>query len=489
MQALRAVLALLLPLFGGLSAFAQESKPASPTTSLQLGGTLTLSVQRGTIAADLLVRHVPLLADGRIWLHTGLNVESFRDSTGQQVFEYTRRFAPDTTQEAWQYQRVDERGRPLPWPRTLRVRYTGGYPVQADSSQSPRRDDYKGRLAFNGQTVRGTEQTAWYPVLYDRSHDQRLNAYTYDIEVTCADCQTLYLTGSDPMPGPQQRFVSRVPVPLVLFAGNYATQRLGADWLLNSRLTPGQAATFEGFVAGIRTYYEHQLGIPYRQALTFLHATPVSKRNGWLFVTFPTVASVGWQQDFSSLFHGETLADSTLLPVLCHEFGHYYFGALVQPTAELRWFFLEGVTEYVGLKAVQHRLSAQLYRKKLADYHRTLSATGELPALSAVKQAAEISGTYRYVIAPLQLLALERQIGEKQLWRWLRTVVQAPTPHTDYAFLLRSLRQSGLSEAAVTSWVTRYTSGGPAMKQALLEVATPSWQGPQTRKKLFTGGH
>ncbi len=473
MQALRTHLVILLTLCSGLSTLAQGAKPAGNIPSLHLGGTLTLSVQHGTIAADLLVSHVPTLADGRIWLHTGLNVESFRDSTGQHVFEYTRRFAPDTTEEAWQYQRIDERGRSLPWPRTLRVRYTGGYPVQADSSQSPRRDDYKGRLAFNGQTVRGTEQTAWYPVLYDRSHDQQLNAYTYDIQVTCADCQTLYLTGSAPVPGPQQRLVSQVPVPLVLFAGNYATQRLGADWLLNSHLTPGQAATFEGFVASIRTYYEHQLGIPYRQALTFLHATPVSKRNGWLFVTFPTVASVGWQQDFSSLFRGETLADSTLLPFLCHEFGHYYFGALVQPNAELRWFFSEGATEYVGLKAVQHRLSAKLYRKKLADYRRNLLQTGDLPGLSAVKQADEISGMYRYVIAPLQLLALERQIGEKQTWRWLRTVVQSPVPHTDYAFLLRSLRQSGLSEAAVTAWVTRYTSGGPAMKQALLEVATP----------------
>ena len=75
--------------------------------------------------------------------------------------------------------------------------------------------------------------------------------------------------------------------------------------------------------------------------------------------------------------------------------------------------------------------------------------------------------------APLQLLALERQVGEKHVWRWLQAVVQSAAPRTDHAFLLRSLRQSGLSEQVVAAWARRYTGGGPTMQQALLELTNP----------------
>ncbi len=454
--------ALLLSLAGG-AAVAQP----------HLRGTITVSVQQGTLAADLQLSKLPPLPDARIWLHTGLNVEAFRDSTGQKILSHDRRYAPDTTEEAWQYRLLTAAGRPLPLPRSLRLRYTGAFPVQRDSSQYPEEGDDKGRLAFNGITVRGTEQTAWYPVLYDRARDQQINTYTYDLEVVCADCPTLYLNGSDPAAGPRQRLVSTRAVALVLFAGAYRAQRAGGSWLLNSALTAGQTATFGSFVAKVRGYYERQLGLPYRQALTFLNTTPVSRRNGWLFVTFPTIATVGGHQDFSTLFRGEVLADSTLLPFLSHEFGHYYFGTLLRPNATLRYFFLEGTTEYLALKATQRQLSARLYREKLAGYRRRLLRHGNFPALSAIRRPEEIDDAYRYVAVPLQLLALERQVGEKQVWRWLRAVALAPTPRTDYEFLGKSLRQSGLPEAAVATWLSRYTGGGAAMQQALLGLTAP----------------
>ena len=438
-----------------------------------LSGRITVSVQQGTIAADLILSNLPPLTNARFWLHTGLNVEAFRDSTGRKILTQRRTYSPDTTEEAWQYQLVDAKNRAVALPSVLRLRYTGAYPVQADSSQYPTWGDDKGRLAFNGSTVRATEQTAWYPILYDRDHDQQIDAYTYDVEVNCADCPMLYLNGSAPAPGPRQRLVSTRPVALVLFAGRYPTQRIAGGWLLNSQLSAGQAALFSGFVAKVRGYYEKQLGLPYRQELTFLNSTPVSRRDGWLFVTFPTIATVGWRQDLSTLFRGETLADSTLLPFLSHEFGHYYFGTLLKPNSALRYFFLEGTTEYLALKATQHQLGAKRYREKLTDYRRRLLRHGDFPALDAIGQSEQLDDAYRYVAVPLQLLALERQVGEKHVWRWLRAVAQSTAPRTDHAFLLRSLRQSGLSEKTVAAWARRYTSGGPAMQQALLELTNP----------------
>ena len=433
-----------------------------------LSGRISVSVRQGTIAADLELSRLPPLTNTRLWLHTGLNVEAFRDSTGRSILAQRRSYAPDTTEEAWQYQLLDAQNRPLP--RRLRLRYAGAFPVQADSGQYPDRGDDKGRFVFNGTTVRATEQTAWYPTLYDRTLDQGISAYTHDLEVSCADCQTLYLNGSAPAAGPVQRLVSTKPAALVLFAGNYPVQRFAGGWLLNSALTAGQAATFGGFVGRVRGYYERQLGLPYRQELTFLNSTPVSRRDGWLFVTFPTIATVGWHQDVGTLFRGETLAESTLLPYLSHEFGHYYFGTLLQPNTALRYFFLEGTTEYLALKATQRQLGPKHYREKLAAYRRRLLRHGNFAALSATRQAGDLDDAYRYVAVPLQLLALERLVGEKQVWRWLRAVVQSAAPRTDYAFLLDSLRRSGLREADLTAWLSRYTGGGPAMQQALLAL-------------------
>ena len=74
-----------------------------------LRGTVMLSVLRGTIAADLRISNLPALANARFWL----NVEVFRDSAGRLLAQ-RRTYAPDTTEEAWQYQLLGPNGRPLP---------------------------------------------------------------------------------------------------------------------------------------------------------------------------------------------------------------------------------------------------------------------------------------------------------------------------------------------------------------------------------------
>ena len=199
----------------------------------------------------------------------------------------------------------------------------------------------------------------------------------------------------------------------------------------------------------------------------------MARCSGWLFVTFPTIASVGWNQDFSRLFRGKTLADSTLLHFLAHEFGHYYFGTLLRPNATLRYFFSESTTEYLVLKATQHQLGPRLYREKLAGYRQRMLRHGNFPGLADVRPPDEVDDAYRYVAAPLQLLALERQIGEKHMWRWLRLLALAAPARTDYAFLLSSLHQSGLPDSTLPAWARCFTGGGAAMQQALLELTQP----------------
>jgi hypothetical protein len=52
---------------------------------------------------------------------------------------------------------------------SLCVRYTGAYPVYRVDEGEGSTHDFKGVIAFNGRTLRATEQSKWYPVLYDPS--------------------------------------------------------------------------------------------------------------------------------------------------------------------------------------------------------------------------------------------------------------------------------------------------------------------------------
>ena len=152
---------------------------------------------------------------------------------------------------------------------------------------------------------------------------------------------------------------------------------------------------------------------------------------------------------------------------------NYIFGTLLLPNAPLRYFFSEGTTAYLALKATQHQLGPRLYREKLAGYRQRPLRHVNSPALADVRRPDAVDDAYRYVAAPLQLLALERQIGEKHTWRWLRLLALAAPARTDYDFLLSSLRLSGLPASALAAWTRRFTSGGPAMQQALLELTQP----------------
>ena len=81
----------------------------------------------------------------------------------------------------------------------MQFKYTGKFPVINNMSNASETGDWKGNIAFNGETIRTDSfQTAWYPILYDIEKDKRHDAITYNIEVTCLDCKSIYVNGSKP---------------------------------------------------------------------------------------------------------------------------------------------------------------------------------------------------------------------------------------------------------------------------------------------------
>ena len=147
-------------------------------------------------------------------------------------------------------------------PRGIRLSYVGMYPVFRDTGSFV---DWKGNIAFNGKTVRTDgSQTAWYPVLYDIKKDLRYDKVTYDIEVNCPDCKTIYLNGSQPVEGTHAIFKSDSPQELTMFSGDYRMVAINGSFFLNPDLNDNQLKELEAIIQTNKAYYEKNLRIPYK---------------------------------------------------------------------------------------------------------------------------------------------------------------------------------------------------------------------------------
>ena len=49
---------------------------------------------------------------------------------------------------------------------------------------------------------------------------------------------------------------------------------------------------------------------------------------------------------------------------------------------------------------------------------------------------------YVYNYAPLLFVAIEKEIGEKQMWQWLNNILKKKTTYTNYDFLTSTLKST-----------------------------------------------
>jgi hypothetical protein len=309
------------------------------------------------------------------------------------------------------------------------------------------RGDWKGNIAFNGTSVRMSEQSAWYPILYNVQQDKIINNYTYSLKVTTDEGNTVYLNGDVPKAGSSNTFSSTSPVPLLLYAGAFTFEKQQGVYFVNAGLSAPEQTLLCNWTNTMKDFYSAKLKIPYQGNITYIQATPVSKENNWAFVSYPTIAVIGHQFTLNSFFNrtAELKIEPANLRYLSHEAGHYYFGNLFHPNSDLQWVFLEGFTEYLSLQFTKEKLGKEAYQKGLLQYLKKINAAGEVAALNKASNL-ETNEMYRYSYAPLLLTALEKQIGSKQMWKWLALVANTKNATTNYAFFKSSLLSSGVSE-------------------------------------------
>jgi hypothetical protein len=247
----------------------------------------------GTMDGEIIITNYPKENTLNLWLNSGLNIEYVRDTTDSYNFTFKKEYDPKRYPEVLQYYSSTKDGGYRSLPNAFNIKYTGKFPVIRDTARAYKWGDWKGHIAFNGHTLRASEQSAWYPVLYDREKDIIYDNVTYDLSVTCEDCSALYLNGDIPVKGSSARLSSKETVPLLVFVGNYDFEKSGQTFILNSSMEERKRDLLESINRSIILFYELKLKRDYGKPIVYISTSPVSKRNEWMFVSYPTITVVG----------------------------------------------------------------------------------------------------------------------------------------------------------------------------------------------------
>jgi hypothetical protein len=425
---------LFAPLLLLFIVFATKAQQQAPL----LSGKVTINMKQGLIIADLQLSGLPTLDTGfRIRLNRGMNMKLIRDSAG--VVRYNNRPGDE-----FNTYRIHNGKSYIPLSKTLKVAYSGAFPVYTDTLTF---SDSKGVIAFNGKTMRASEQSKWYPVVYDTRSDHELAELRYDITVDCNDCKMIYLNGSEAQVGPVQRFTSNTPYELLLFTGDYQKQAFSGSDFLNANMPDQVAKAFNAQIVGIKSFYQSKLGIPYQQKITFVQhkaIEPYGPNRSWGFVTFPSIAVAGGQ--FNNQIDPKTGKFNHIVKYsfYAHELGHYYFGSILSPNSTLRWFFLESMAEYLSVKAAEKEYGKDSTLSYIRFAKKLLGDKKIIP-LSKVTNTEQIDELYRYSYGPVLLLALEKRVGEDKVYRMLQHALKRNGEKTDYAFFTSIAIESGIS--------------------------------------------
>lgn len=159
-----------------------------------------------------------------------------------------------------------------------------------------------------------------------------------------------------------------------------------------------------------------------------------------MFIDYPSIVNIGInnQEGLGSLISDEYPEDKIFI---AHELAHYYFGSGTKTfNSILEGAICEGFAEYLSLKAAQEILSNKIY----TDYFSTTLSNVKcknFKPISKIKTRSDYAdyNTYTYEYFPIILTAIEQEIGEKTMWKWIRSLLTTQTDKADYKFLINEL--------------------------------------------------
>jgi hypothetical protein len=448
--------------------FAQDTIP-------MLKGNVDISVLKGTIVCDFYLSNMPNIKKYVIRINNGMNIRNFRDTKNKLSLYYdTDRDDTTASGETLGYflqENIGNHNRYLP--DTVEFKYGGMYPVIIDSLRGFMVADWKGNVAFIDSAVRiDGYQSGWYPVLYDMARKKIYDEVKYDINISCSDCSVLYVNGCTPVKGTRGHFVSDVPREMAIFCGNYPTANYGGTWLLNTIMDVTHQKQFADVVNSYQKYYEQNLGIPYKGTFTFAQTRATAPDHAFSYLVSPTIFNVSTipQYTLISTFDKDNGGHSK--GVIAHELAHYYFNNYIHgPECGFSGIVGEGFAEFLSFKVTEAFLGDSLYQVKLKEKIKPLKYYKFKP-WSVVKGEQDFTNReyYLYYYTPLLYIAIEREIGEKTMWKWLRTMLNSKNATTDYAFLERTFYTAVNNKTQADAVKAKYFTSTDALQNAIDEI-------------------
>jgi hypothetical protein len=436
---------------------------------IKLSGTIEISVKNGTIDANFQLSNIPKLKNYVIHLNSGFNIQYFRNETNGFNYTYEKAYNTQYSEESFGYFFRNDITENKFLPDTIQFKYTGKFPVITDMNKASDRGDWKGNIAFNGKTIRTDGfQTAWYPILYDIEQDKRHDEVTYDIEVTCLDCKSIYVNGSKPISSTHGIFKREKPTSLTLFAGDYDIGKHENSYYLNSRLSMQQMSELGKMTSTFEKYYQDKLSIPYGESVVYIHTPPISKYDSWLFVAYPSIVLMNHNEGgLSNLI--EKTESNWYKTFIAHELAHYYIGTYKKFNSELGDMFTESLAEYLALKLTKELLSEKSYFRNINGKFDSLNNL-KLTGLKNIKTNSDYGDRERYIYtyAPVIWLAIEKEIGEEKMWLWLNKMLTVETEKTNYKFMIETLASVLNDDSKLTFLVKKYFENINAIDNAKL---------------------
>ncbi|MDQ3743833.1 MAG: hypothetical protein M3444_05585 [Acidobacteriota bacterium] len=413
--------------------------------SPHLAGKINIDLPRGTLAGDVCLSNLPKRRGVSFLLNHGLNIKAIRNERGE-LLDYSGYYDGRAVGEGREYTLSDSAGDA----GTFCVSYAGAFPVYDKERNG---FDFKGMIAFNGRTLRATEQSKWYPILYDPETEQLEQAVTYRLHVDCAACTAAYVNGDGPRRGQQTQFSSALPRPLFLYAGDFTFTEINGATYVGGVVSPRSAGVIGTAVKDIRGFYEEYLGTPYRAAPVFLTFESVDRarppgKNTLTFASYPTVAFDGLISfdSFVEVRDSKPAVKELFWHTIAHEMAHYYFGTLLVPTGKYYWLYVETAAEYMALIAVRHFLGEETYRRWVQSYRDRARKMSDLVPLDRVTDRQMNSGNW-YYYWPLLLVSLEKEIGAERMRHIMAAILNAPEGAVlDYEFLHVTATGAGVTE-------------------------------------------
>ncbi len=448
---MKQILTIVLSLGFSIMTIAQENSPT-------IKGKVKISIIEGTFDCDLTISNIPRIQDYLIRLNSGMNLLHIKSKKPNDFVLGFNKSDKDTTStgESLAYYFPDNTGKGKFLPNELQFRYVGKYAVAADTINNYSKADWKGNIAFNGFSVRADgSQSAWYPYLYDVKNDISYEKMYYDIDFECIDCSTIYVNGNKPVKSTKVNLKANQPYEMAIFCGKYDFINDGNLILLNPTFSKNDIDDFTKLVNQYKQYYESKLKIKFSEPPVFISTTPTAPKYGWLFVSYPTIMGIGYGNDgIGALFDKNK---DWYKQFIAHELGHYYFGTYMVPNSELGDMISEGFTEYLSLKLVEELQGKDFYTKKIDKKFEYLTDFKTTP-ISKIKSISEIEDrqTFVYDYAPMMFISIEKEIGAKKMWEWIRKVLDTKTNFTNYEFLLSTLREALNDEKKTQKIVEQY---------------------------------